>query len=59
MSFHPFQNDEEIEKIKKERDELLEMLLNYNIPDSERRFIVKRIEDITKKLLEKAKYSSK
>jgi hypothetical protein len=57
MSFHPFQNDEEVERIKKERDELLDMLNNYNMSDSEKRFIIKRIENITKKLLEKAKYS--
>ena len=57
MSFHPFQNNQEVEKIKKERDELLELLANYNMSDSEKRFIVKRIQDITKKLLEKAKYS--
>lgn len=57
MSFHPFQNDEEVERIKKERNELLDMLNNYNMSDSEKRFIIKRIENITKKLLEKAKYS--
>ena len=57
MSFHPFQNDEEVERIKKERNELLDMLNKYNMSDSEKRFIIKRIENITKKLLEKAKYS--
>jgi hypothetical protein len=59
MSLNPFLDKEEVEKIKKERDELLEIISKYNLPDSELRFILKKIENITQKLLEKAKYSKK
>lgn len=59
MSLNPFLDKEEVEKIKKERDELLEIISKYNLPESELRFILKKIENITQKLLEKAKYSKK
>ena len=59
MSLNPFLDKEEVEKIKKERDELLEIIGKYNLPESELRFILKKIENITQKLLEKAKYSKK
>lgn len=57
--FHPFEDEEEVESIKKERDELLRQLEKYDIVDSEKRFLIRRIEIITDKLLEKAKYSKK
>jgi len=57
--FHPFEDEELIEEIKKERDELIKQLERYNMPDSERRFLVRKIENITNKLLEKAKYAKK
>lgn len=57
--FHPFEDKEEVENIKKERDELLRQLELYDIVDSEKRFLIRRIEIITEKLLEKAKYSKK
>ena len=43
-------------KIKEEEEKLLQALENYDIPDSERKFLVKKINHITEKLLEKAKY---
>jgi len=53
----PFEDKEEIEKIKKEREELLRILSSYSISESEKKFIRRRIDVITDKLLEKAKYS--
>lgn len=57
MRLSPFEDKEEIEKIKKEREELLRILSSYNISESEKKFIRRRIDVITDKLLEKAKYS--
>jgi hypothetical protein len=57
--WHPFEDEELIEDIKKERNELIKQLERYNMPDSERRFLVRKIENITNKLLEKAKYAKK
>lgn len=57
--WHPFEDEKLIEDIKKERDELIKQLERYNMPDSERRFLVRKIENITNKLLEKAKYAKK
>jgi len=53
----PFEDKEEVEKIKKEREELLRILGTYSISESEKKFIRRRIDVITDKLLEKAKYS--
>jgi hypothetical protein len=44
---------EEKDEIIKERDLLLEQLNNCDMPDSERRFVLKKIKHITDKLLEK------
>lgn len=57
--WNPFEDEKLIEDIKKERDELIKQLERYNMPDSERRFLVRKIENITNKLLEKAKYAKK
>lgn len=57
--WHPFEDEELTKEIKKERDELIKELERYNIPDSERRFLIRRIENITQKLLDKAKYAKK
>lgn len=57
--WHPFEDEKLIEDIKKERDELIKQLERYNMPDSERRFLIRRIENITQKLLDKAKYAKK
>lgn len=59
MKFQPFTNEEETERLKKERDELIDALEDYEIPHDEKRFILKRINIITEKLLEKAKYVDK
>jgi hypothetical protein len=53
----PFEDKEKIEKIKKEREELLRILSTYSISESEKKFIIRRIDVITDKLLEKARYS--
>ena len=57
--WHPFEDEKLVEEIKKERDELIKQLEGYSMPDSERRFLVRKIENITNKLLEKAKYAKK
>lgn len=56
MDFKPFADEEEIKRIKKERDELIEMLKDYNIPKDERRFILRKIQIITERLVEQANY---
>ena len=57
MEFKPFEDKEEVEKIKKERDQLIAMLANFDMPDSERRFLKRKIAVITQRLLHKARYS--
>lgn len=57
MRLSPFEDKEKIEKIKKEREELLRILSTYSISESEKKFIIRRIDVITDKLLEKARYS--
>lgn len=54
---NPFADVEEIERLRKERDLLIDSLSNYEIPEDEKRFIIKKLRDITEKLVEKAKYS--
>ena len=49
MSFKPFEDKEEVASIKKERDELIEILKNYDIPADERRFIFRKIQIITER----------
>ena len=46
---------EEIDEITKEREILIETLNNCEMPDSERRFILRKITHISEKLLEKVK----
>lgn len=54
----PFKNEEEIKKIKEERDRLIESLLLFNnIGLDEKRFMTRRIKIISEKLLEKAMYT--
>ena len=52
----PFEDKEKVEEIKKERAYLIEMLNKYGVPEEEKRFILKRIEYMSEKLLEKARY---
>lgn len=59
MDFKPFEDKEEVERIKKERDELIEILGKYDIPKDEKRFLMRRIQIITDRLLEKARYGKK
>ena len=51
-----FKDEEEINKIKKERDGLIHILTTYNMSDSERRFLTRRISIISDKLINKALY---
>ena len=48
-------SQEERDEIERDRDKLLEQLKNCNIPDSERRFIERKIKHISEKLLEKVR----
>jgi hypothetical protein len=59
VNFKPFEDKEETLRIKKERDELIEMLKKYDIPRDEKRFIIRRIQIITERLMEKARYRKK
>lgn len=59
MDFKPFEDQEEVDTIKKERDNLIEMLKNYDLPKDEKRFILRRIQIIAQRLLEKARYAKK
>lgn len=55
--FRPFEDPEEVEKIRQKREELIKSLENYDISDSEALFILRKISIITEKLLNKARYS--
>jgi hypothetical protein len=59
VDFKPFEDKEEVDSIKKERDNLIEMLKNYDLPTDEKRFILRRIQIISQRLLEKARYAKK
>lgn len=56
MEFKPFADEEEIERLREERDRLIDSLLKYAIPEDEQRFIIRKIKNITEKLVEKARY---
>lgn len=56
-AMRPFADKEEMERLRNERDELIEHLNNFSIPEDEKRFIIRRISNITDKLLEKAAYA--
>lgn len=57
MSMHPFADEEEIERLREERDRLINSLSEYAIPEDEQRFIIRKIKNITEKLVEKARYA--
>jgi hypothetical protein len=59
MDFKPFEDQEEVDTIKKERDNLIEMLKKYDLPKDEKRFVLRRIQIISQRLLEKARYAKK
>lgn len=56
MSFHPFADQEEIDRLREERDLLIQDLEKFPIDQDEKRFIVRKIRNITEKLVEKARY---
>ena len=54
--FRPFEDKEEVERIEKEREELIKVLGTYDMESSERMFILRKINHITEKLLKSARY---
>jgi len=54
--FKPFEDKEEVEKLKLERDLLISSLSSYNMPETEKLFIIRKINNITEKLLKEARY---
>ena len=57
MEFKPFEDKEELARLQKERMELIDSLEDFNIPEDEKRFILRKINNITEKLLYKAGYA--
>lgn len=57
MEFTPFADQEELARLQKERMELIDSLDDYSIGDDEKQFILRKINNITEKLLFKARYS--
>ena len=56
MEFRPFEDKEELEKIRKYREELIESLhRDFDINSDTKRFILRKISIISEKLLEAAK----
>ena len=53
--FKPFEDKEEVEKIKAKREELIGSLSEFDLEDTERMFLVRKINNITEKLLKKAR----
>ncbi len=56
MEFTPFADKEELAKLQKERMELIDSLDDYSIGHEEKQFILRKINNITEKLLHKARY---
>ena len=52
-----FEDTEKVDTIKAERDRLLAELQNFEMEETERMFIIRKINNITEKLLDKARYS--
>jgi hypothetical protein len=54
----PFKNEEEIKKVKEERINLIESLQVFkHLGDDEKRFMVRRINIISEKLIKQAMYT--
>jgi histidinol-phosphate/aromatic aminotransferase/cobyric acid decarboxylase-like protein len=56
VNLKPFEDKQEVENIVKERERLIESLSDFDIPDSEKRFLIRKINNISEKLLKKAQY---
>jgi len=54
--FKPFEDKEKVCEINKERNKLIEDLQVIDMPETERMFILRKINIITDKLLKKARY---
>ena len=54
--FRPFEDPEELEKIRQLREELISSLQDFNIPEDEKRFILRKISIISEKLVNVARY---
>lgn len=57
--FNPFEKTNEIEELKKNRDSLLAYLQTSNISEDERRFIIRKINILSNKLLKEMNYTGK
>lgn len=57
MNFQPFADEEEMQRILDERDKLIADLEKYPMNQDEKRFVIRRLQVITEKLLEKARYA--
>ena len=53
--FRPFEDTEELEKIRRYRDELIASLEDFDIDPDTKRFILRKISIISEKLVEAAK----
>lgn len=53
--FRPFEDKEELEKIRRKREELIQSLEKFDLPEDEKRFILRKISIISEKLIEAAK----
>ena len=54
--FRPFEDPKELEKIRQLREELISSLQDFNIPEDEKRFILRKISIISEKLVNGARY---
>ena len=54
--FRPFEDPEELEKIRQKREELILSLGDFDIPEDEKRFILRKISIISDKLVAANRY---
>ncbi len=56
LKFKLFEDKKEVERLTKHREELIEDLSKFDILDIEKRLIIRKINIITGKLLNNARY---
>ena len=54
--FKPFEDKSKVKEILEYREKLIQDLNTFDMPESERMFLIRKIEHISEKLLEKARY---
>lgn len=59
VPLNPFADEEEIDRLEGERNQLIDDLETFPINQDEKRFLVRKIRNITNKLIEKARYLKK